>query len=431
MSSDNKSSFFRQSGWMVIATFIGGLFMAGVQILAQNPKVMQEAESNTLIALLRLLMLFGTVPSAALQTIFTQQAAAAVTGETRGQLTASVRAVLRATFIFWFALAGLGLLFAGPISLALKINNPTALRITMLAVLAVLWGPTLKGLLQGLHRFGPLGGLTSLEGVVRLGTFFMLVKWLQGGATGGVWAIFIGQYLIVAIALWLTRDVWSVKTSAGFSWKVWSIRGVPLSLGMGACIFMSSQMDSVFVNSLSFSSKEVKLYICAMLIGFSMTQFIAPIANVMFPTIVRNLALSNKSDPLVLTLGVTGGFACVAAAGATLFPRLPVWILFRSYMDAAVLVPWYAWAMVPLTLANVLIQNLLARGRFAATLWLVLVPVLYVLTLKALAPEFKAMPDYLSAFRSIILVMGFFNLALLAVAAWFTWRKPAKNALIN
>jgi hypothetical protein len=160
-----------------------------------------------------------------------------------------------------------------------------------------------------------------------------------------------------------------------------------------------------------------------------MTQFIAPITAVMFPTIVRNLALSKKTDALVLTLAVTAGFACVAALGCTLFPKLPVAILFPQKMAAAALVPWYAWALVPLTLANVLIQNLLARSQFAATPWLILVPITYVLTLMGFAPALKAMPDDFSAFKVIILIMGFFCLLLFSVAAWFTWHKPANGAL--
>jgi hypothetical protein len=159
-----------------------------------------------------------------------------------------------------------------------------------------------------------------------------------------------------------------------------------------------------------------------------MTQFIAPITAVMFPTIVRNLALSKKSDALVLTLAVTGGFACLAATGCVLFPKLPVAILFPQKMAAAALVPWYAWSMVPLTLANVLIQNLLARARFAATPWLILVPVVYVLTLMALAPWFGAMAGDFTAFKAIIQTMGFFNLLLFGVAAWFTWGKRVNGA---
>ena len=39
MSSTGKSSFFRQSGWMVISTSLGGIFMVSVQIATQNDRV--------------------------------------------------------------------------------------------------------------------------------------------------------------------------------------------------------------------------------------------------------------------------------------------------------------------------------------------------------------------------------------------------------
>jgi O-antigen/teichoic acid export membrane protein len=363
-----------------------------------------------------------------LQTIYAQQSAAALTDDTRGQLTVSVRALLRIAFVFWLALAVPGLIFAAPVAGVLRVNNPAALRVTMLTVLAVVWGPTLKGLLFGLHRFAPLGWLAIIEGIIRLGTFILLVKWLRGGAAGGVWAVFIGNYLIIALALWQTRDVWSAKTRALFSWRQWLARGAPLTLGMGAYVFMSAQADTMFVKSWFSNPANVRFYNCAMFIGFAMTQFIAPIASVMFPTIVRNLALSKKSDALVLTLAVTGGFACLAAAGCTLFPKLPLAILFQGQYGAAPLVPWYVWALVPLTLANVLIQNLLAQGRFAATPWLIAVPILYVLALATLKPWLLAQHDDFSAFKAIIQTMGFFCLLLFVVAGWFTWRKPANGA---
>lgn len=428
MSAESKSSFFRHSGWMVVSTFLGGIFMAGVPFLALHGHVMEKSDCNTFIALLRLLMLLGAVPSAALQTIFAQQAAAALTDDSRGELTAPVRALLKATFIFWLAVAGGVLIFVRPFSAALAVNDPMAVRVTVLAVLAVLWVPVFKGLLQGLHRFGPLGGLATLEGMVRLGMFVLLVKWLSGGAAGGLWAVFTGQYLVVFLALWLTRDVWSAKTSAAFLWKPWLRRAVPLTLGMGAYVFMSIQVDSLFVNSTFHNSADVQLYNCAMFIGFAMTQFIAPIAAVMFPTIVRHMAMSKKTNALLLTLAVTGGFACLAATGCTLFPKLPLAILFPDKIGAAVLVPLYVWALVPLALANVLIQNLLARGRFAATPWLISVPILYVLTLLACKPRLAAMTDDFSAFKVIIQIMGLFCLLLFGVAAWFTWRKPATGA---
>ena len=159
-------------------------------------------------------------------------------------------------------------------------------------------------------------------------------------------------------------------------------------MGMGAYVFMT-RLDNVFTKSLFSEAayqKDLKLYNCAMFIGFAITQFIAPITAVMFPTIVRNLALSKKSNALVMTLGVTGAFGCVAALGCTAVPWLPIRILFHTYPGAAPLVPWFAWAVLPLTLAYVVIQNLLAHERYAAAPWLILVPLIYGLALMAQAP---------------------------------------------
>ena len=427
MSSTGKSSFFRQSGWMVISTFLGGIFMVSVQIAAQNDRVMDASDSTIFVALLGLLILLGGVPSAALQTTFAQQAAGAVTEEKERELTAALHALLRVTFWCWLALAGVVIVFAGPVSAALDVRNPAALRVAMLAVLAVIWLPTFKGLLQGQHRFAPLGWLQIMEGALRLGIFLVLVLLLKAGATGGLWAVVAGSYLPLAVALWLTRDIWGAKTSAPFSWRSWLRRGAPLTLAIGAFTCMSS-LDRVFTKSLFLDPVPVKLYNNAMLVGFAIVQFIAPITSVMFPTIVRNLALSKKSDALLMTLAVTGVFGCLAAGGCTLFPKLPLAVLHFN-LNAAPLVPWFAWAVVPLTLANVLIQNLMARGRFVAAYWLFLVPVIYGLTLMDMRPALLAKPDIFSAFKGIILTLGCFSLLLFGVAAWFTWRKPVTGGV--
>jgi hypothetical protein len=165
----------------------------------------------------------------------------------------------------------------------------------------------------------------------------------------------------------------------------------------------------------------------------------------MFPTIVRNLALSKKTDALLLTLVATGIFGCLAAAGCTLFPGLPLAVLHFK-LEAAPLVPWFAWSLLPLIMANVLIQNLMARGRYYASQWLILVPVFYALALMLISPLMVKMAGLstptrgitdletlqkmeitanLHAMTRVIQTLGCSCVALLGVAAWFTWHKPA------
>ena len=195
---------------MVISTFLGGIFMVSVQIAAQNDRVMDASDSTIFVALLGLLILLGGVPSAALQTTFAQQAAGAVTEEKERELTAALHALLRVTFWCWLALAGVVIVFAGPVSAALDVRNPAALRVAMLAVLAVIWLPTFKGLLQGQHRFAPLGWLQIMEGALRLDIPCACVVAESGGdrgALGGVCRVLSDSRCgVVADARYLGRE---------------------------------------------------------------------------------------------------------------------------------------------------------------------------------------------------------------------------------
>ena len=104
-----------------------------------------------------------------------------------------------------------------------------------------------------------------------------------------------------------------------------------------------------------------------------------------------------------------------------------LWLtLAAGTLGSAPLVPWFAWCLLPLVLANVLVANLLARERFAIVPWLVLAALGYGLALGVLKPRLPAM-EQLRAFRSVVQTLGSFSLLLFGVAAWFTWRDKAQS----
>src|SRR6267154_1354304 len=92
-----KSTFFRQSGWMMVATVVGGVFIAGVHGFS---KVLPPAEYSAMAVLLQVLNGM-TIPALGLQMVFAQQTSAAVTEIQRQQLVSTVRAVMRWTFYIW------------------------------------------------------------------------------------------------------------------------------------------------------------------------------------------------------------------------------------------------------------------------------------------------------------------------------------------
>ncbi len=406
---------------MVIATFIGGLFMTFVHTVA---KKMPTSEYSVFVALLRVLVMLG-IPAAALQTVFAQQAAAAATDEANRDLAATSRTILKGTFVLWLIMGVAMLATSKSICDLLKVSNPAGLWFTIAIGLTTLWSPIFKGLLQGKHHFAGLGWLQIVDGVGRFGMMIVLILFFHHQSAGGMFAALFGQFGVVLIGAWLTRDIWRGTTPGKFVPKRWLGLVVPLTLGIGTVILMSS-LDMLFVQSIFPDENLTGLYGGAMLTGFAIVQFIAPVTSVMFSRIARTTARAEETNTLGLTLALTAAFGAVAAIGCTILPQLPLRIIYSQTPEmwkAAPLVPWFGWALLPLTLANVLVQNILARGKFNAVPWLILVPIGYATTLACLAPRFLSFPNAFDGFKGVIATLGVFSTIICCVAALFTKRQ--------
>lgn len=417
MSSSGKSNFFKQSGWMVIATFAGGIGMALVHTVASK---MGPQEYSTFVSLLRMLIIMS-VPSAALQTIFAKQAAAVTNAQQEEQLRATTRAILGWTFLVWLVCGGAVAAASKPLSQLLTVSNPAALYFTVFVCLTGLWVPIVRGLMQGKHQFGGLGWTYITDGVGRFSAMLLMITFLHCKAAGGMFAAVVGQLFTIIIAGWLTREVWRRRATVAFRWKTWFGEALPLTMGLGTVLIMSS-IDMPFVQALFPDKAQTALYGGAMLTGFAIIQFIAPVALVMFARVAQNVARSERADSLGMTLAATILFGCVAAIGCTIFPKLPLRFMYlsnRTMWNAAPLVPWFAWALLPLTVANVLVQNILAQGRFKAVPWLVLVPAVYAAALCLEAPGLLAMKPF-DGFIRVIQTLGCASLLLCGLAAWFS-----------
>jgi O-antigen/teichoic acid export membrane protein len=286
-----------------------------------------------------------------------------------------------------------------------------------------LWIPLAKGLLQGQHRFFGLGWLQISDGVGRFAVMFVVILFLGGKAAAAMFAAVVGQLITISIGAWLTRSIWGVRPAISFDWKKWLAEALPLTLGLGTVLLMSS-IDMIFVQGLFTDTRQTALYGGAMLTGFAIIQFIAPVALVMFARVAQNVARSERGDSLGLTLSATILFGTLAGIGCTLLPSLPLRLMYLGNAEmwkAAPLVPWFAWALLPLTVANVLVQNILARARFQAVLWLMLVPPAYAAALCLQAPSLVRMNQF-DAFVRIIQTLGVASTVLCLVAAWFSLR---------
>jgi O-antigen/teichoic acid export membrane protein len=405
----HRAAFFRQSGWMMVATVAGGVFMYAVHMIA---KQMPKEEYGVFTTLLQIVTLMG-IPAVGLQTVFAQQAAAALTEEHDRALAGVLRGVLKAVFCIWLVMVVIVFFLRHQVLAGLKIANPAALAMTVVIGLIAMWFPIMMGLLQGRQNFLWLGWASIFNGVGRFAAICVIVLLLGGFAAGGMVAVFLGLVTAVVLGVWHNRNYWQIKP-ARVIWREWLGRVVPLTLGLGAAMFMLSA-DMVFVQRF-FSKEQTGFYAAAGMIGRALVFFTLPLTAVMFPKVVKSAARAEKTDVLLQALGVTALAGGAAALGCTLFPSLPLRVVYdKSFLDVATpLVPWFAWCMLPLTLSNVLINGLLARAQFRAVPWLVAVATGY-----GLALNFRH-----ESFLMVIQTLGIFGVLMLGVCAWFTWGSP-------
>lgn len=407
------NSFFRQSAWMVIATTASGVFMYAVHIPAVAK--MPETEYGLFAALLQVLNLM-LIPSLGLQMVFTHQTAAAVQPELRQQLARTARTLLLWTFGVWVSASLVIFLFRNVITDEWRIANPAALWLTVLTALPMLWLPIVQGILQGLQNFVWLGWTFILNGVGRFTMVLVTVVLLGGYAAAGMVGAVTGMLLALSVGLWQTRSVWA-GPSAPVDWRPWLGNVIPLTLGLGASQFMFAA-DMVMVRT--FFEGETGLYGAAGTLARGIVLFTGPLTMVMFPKIVQSAVRSEKTDVLTHALLATAALASAAALGLSLFPALPFRILNKpSYLPITPLIPWFAWAMVPLTLANVLLNNLLARSHFRVVPWAVACAGSYGIALLVFGKALQS-GDRLNDFTSVVQILAVSNLALLAIVIHFT-----------
>jgi O-antigen/teichoic acid export membrane protein len=353
------------------------------------------------------------VPNLPLQMVFAQQTAKALAMNRERELAGMIRLAWWGTFALCALLAVGVFLWQADILAGWKLASPAGLWATVVAVLLSLWMPMFWGVLQGQQDFFSLGWSTIFNGVGRISLAAGLVLLAGWGAAGMLVGVCAGLAVATGIGVWQTRPLWLAHPQP-FDWRNLLGQIVPLMLGFGAVQFVFTA-DMLFVRAY-FSGDETGYYLSAGTMSRALMWLVIPLATVMFPKIVHSVARSEKSNLLGVVLLGTGILSAGGALVLTVLGPLIIRLVYKdSYVQvAAAVLPWYAWAMVPLSLAYALVNNLLARSQFR------IVPVLVVL---AAAYGF-ALTRYHDTLIMVLKTLGVFNLLLLGACAWFTLKSP-------
>jgi O-antigen/teichoic acid export membrane protein len=316
-------------------------------------------------------------------------------------------------FILWLAAAVAILAFQSRIVARWELGSPAALLITLPNILFALLVPMFTGVLQGKQDFFWIGWSAILGGACRLGFAALLVLALHLGAAGMVTGALVSNVIIAAVAIWLSRELWT-RPRERFDGRSLLKQILPMTFGFGACQFMFIS-DTMFAKAF-FTGDEMAPYIAAGTMSRAMLWLVLPLAAVMFPKIVHSTAKSEKTNLMKIVLLGTAVLTICGGLGLWLVGPLVVkWFRFfpSSYIESMkLLFPWYAAALVPLALANVLANDLLARGKFRVVPAMVVLAVTYGFTLPFVLNHFSKKLEH------VLQTLAVFNVLLLCACAW-------------
>lgn len=380
--SSDRRSFFQHGAWMMSATFLAGVFM----MLTQAVGVWvfdTKGDKSLMIGLYKVLNLF-MIPGVGLQILFARQASAAFGNPTLSETVARfARGAFLIVILAWLLLGVVVALFEQTIVAYFETQTAAPIWMTWLGVgfLSVL--PIPIGWLQGVQRFRELGAALLSNGIARFALALVLCAWLHWRVFGAVTAATLGFAVGLLIALAATPELRRAR-GITFETGIWVRHFAPLSLALGIPQFLLS-FDMIVIRGADFPKSEMDMYSVANLFGAGLVMFTAPLAQVMFPRIVRHKETGSPTRALRDTLVAVAVLACAVSASLTVFSailpfalerlaessQVPSWIPREKSLAAAPdlllfaeLLPRFLWALTPLCLANVLMNHIAARGLY-------------------------------------------------------------------
>jgi O-antigen/teichoic acid export membrane protein len=402
-AGNQHASFFKQSGWLMIANVGGGVLMWAVHFLS---KKIPKAEYGTFVALLGFVMCIPTLP---LQMVIVHQTAQRLARGRLAQLSSMIRSVTLATFLIWVVGVICAAIFQSKIVEHWHLSNPACIYVTLGVALMAVWQPIFWGAMQGQQNFLWLGWSMISNAVGRLTIATLAVVVLGAYVTGMMVGVVSGMIISTLFAIWMTRSLWLPRPQT-FNWRELLREVLPPMFGFAAFSFLFTG-DTMFVKAY-FSDDDAAFYGSAGTLSRALMWLVGPLATVMFPRIVHSVAKAEKSNLMTLVLVGTGVLSALGALSLTILGPYIVPIVYpKDYVQAAMRVlPWYAAAMVPLSIGNVLLNNLLARSSFKVVAPVCVLAITYG----------WALTKYNKSLIMVLQTMGIFNLGLLAICGLFT-----------
>ncbi len=315
-------------------------------------------------AVYTLLMLASAI-TLSFQVVCAKYVASHETSEDKGTIFASLH--LRA----WIAGIAIGLLmflFNGTLTSYLNLPDPVLISLLALGMAFYIPLGVRRGYIQGIHAFSSLAINFMLEGMVRLGGAYLLIR-IGLGVKGAV----------LASVLAVIASYFLAKPSPG--WKAAGPRRIPIASGEGmqAIVFFSGQViinnfDIVLVKHF-FVPEQAGIYAAVSLVGRLVNMCAWSVVNTMFPVSAAARQSDREARPvLFMSLGLVFLILSLLILGLWAIPSFLWRTLFGSHFELgnygalAGLLILYAVTTGIYSLSSVMITYEMSR-KIANTSW--------------------------------------------------------------
>ncbi|MFC4161773.1 oligosaccharide flippase family protein [Chitinimonas lacunae] len=403
------------SAYLFLTSIVGGVL--GYAYSVAMGRMLRPEEYGLLGALLALVPILS-VPMTTVNI--------AVTRRFSQHLALGEKAAIGALFwrvqtrLLLFGAVGLALFALASVPLQHMLRSPELLPVLFIGLnlFFVLLLPIANGLAQARHRFGFIAMLNVLGPLAKLlgSALFVALGWGVGGAALGL-ALATGVLAAVGIGYcWRRLDTpWQRPQQVpGLPWR--SL--LPVFLATLAFNLMF-QIDVLLAKSF-LDPRHAGFYAAAATLGKAVMYLPSSIVVPLFPMAAAGDTLRHDTAHLLkkailLTLGLT-------LAGAVFYLLLaePVTVLLfgEPYREAARILRFYGFAMVPMALVMVLEHYLLAQGR------LLFAYLVFGATPILIGGGWLWRDDPIN----LVWLMLAVGLAIVAIAAWLMRRRPASSA---
>ncbi|MEI7640319.1 MAG: oligosaccharide flippase family protein [bacterium] len=357
-----KDNLIKDSIILFIATNIVNFSNFFFHMLVSRP--LGPEKYGTLVTLISLFGVIAT-PAGALQLTIVKKTA---TLKAKGNM-AGVEGLFKKSSIWFLTMGVLAfaviMIFSGLIMDFFKITDRWFIVIVAALTAVSIMLPTVRGILQGLQKFVAFGFNLITDALLRLGlaVFFIFLGWGVFGALSASLVSALVAYAIgFAAILFLFKN--KQKDVEIISKKELLKYALPVLFSMFGMAILTS-MD-IFMVKHFFNPEDAGLYSATSIIGKAFLYFPSAIAIALFPKVAEIHALNKDAGHLLnKSMLITGAITLVGGIFCFFFPKVIIGILFGSkYYSIADVARWFGFAILPLTLFNILVNYSLAIRRY-------------------------------------------------------------------